>query len=417
MNKKYIKYFCIIIFILTGFIFIFNNKSEFPIKESYTYFIGENSDKKISIKSDDYAINKPITDFISYGTILSSEQIQIDSAYSLHAFKYGYSGYNFIDRKKINKIEAGLKILMTQKISLTKIEFFEKLYALFEIIPDRHLEIQTDNGKLNQQMRDKYNTHKIINVGKNIASESKLWKVSKDKNILSIGIKYCEQPESDKWNGFFETVSKNMQNINTVIFDLRGNPGGNSQNPEKLISYLCNVKNIDTSNSEAFYRMTPEARLFLYNIFVQLDLSPSVISTLWNDYQNVKNKKIKFQNQLKYIADMKSDLNNYANNFISNFDGKLIILQDEHVMSSTETTIRYAKDVCKNLTTIGTNTHGGNHFFDTGIVILPNSKLTLVIPTGYTNTKPFIEMVGFTPDIKVDDNQNAYEVAIKYANK
>ena len=65
--------------------------------------------------------------------------------------------------------------------------------------------------------------------------------------------------------------------------------------------------------------------------------------------------------------------------------------------------------------TVGENTNGTFHFSNTGLAILPNSKIRVNIPSQYSEyfDQRFIERVGFTPDIKVSGGEDAYEAVKK----
>jgi C-terminal processing protease CtpA/Prc len=65
--------------------------------------------------------------------------------------------------------------------------------------------------------------------------------------------------------------------------------------------------------------------------------------------------------------------------------------------------------------TYGTNTQGGIHYGDTVPLVLPHSGVVVAIPTTFRAFADdrFLEKIGYTPDVPVEDGHDALEEALQ----
>lgn len=163
----------------------------------------------------------------------------------------------------------------------------------------------------------------------------------------------------------FET-GKQCSEFKNVVWDLSGNLGGNSDFAKKFIEGLNTVCNA-------------------YDIVYQLE------SSLINAKETGTIKEIPYH--LKPISRSEENLK-------GSFKGNLYIIINDRVASSGENAIVFSKNI-KNRIVFGCNSLGIGNFGDLLIYYLPNSNITVWLPSKIFDNN-IEETVGYTPDFWLD---------------
>jgi C-terminal processing protease CtpA/Prc len=110
------------------------------------------------------------------------------------------------------------------------------------------------------------------------------------------------------------------------------------------------------------------------------------------------------------------DFNNFC--FLSEgpkgYKYPIAILIDRYSLSADEELVASLKDH-PNVRLVGQNTAGTYHCGNAHPLLLPNSKITIKISTMFRKSRDgkFIERVGFSPDLKLEDGTDAFRYVKK----
>lgn len=288
----------------------------------------------------------------------------------------------------------------------------DQIGGILNEFPDSHLEARLGAHVCSKRKID------YSDVGANINKTNSHWTgkifTRKGKKIAAIGITTFAP---GTWNGFIDFINKAKSNSDVFIIDLRGNGGGDDSNGQLLAETLAGQK-IQNPYGNIFHRQTPETL------------------TIWDNYLKYTQERFKEDRQAvekieSYIAQNKALLRRAINNEISDwrietpvssvkqfdrslaFQGAIYILQDKKCGSSCESTIDYF-EYFPNMKRVGTSTYGMLHFGNIGVFKLPNSGISVQMPTK-TNTykdNRFIELKGIEPDIQLEAEQDAFKYVL-----
>ncbi len=192
---------------------------------------------------------------------------------------------------------------------------------------------------------------------------------------------------------YSDTISNifNENNVENVIFDVRGNTGGNDAVWEDIVSTLIgHYKRIETlcgKNTEIFkkylaYHIKSDSTEFKTNLTPFLDSSYCCFNTL---------------------IELPRNKNNY------NFKNKIYIFYDESAFSSTFSFLSFMKSF-DNVITIGKKGGFMNYVgFNPFPFVLPNSKLIFKIPINFDIiSKINLNDFNCNPDILINDTPESY---------
>ncbi|MGH1467501.1 MAG: S41 family peptidase [Bdellovibrionales bacterium] len=165
---------------------------------------------------------------------LTKDEVYFDKMMLLKALKRGYGGRFVVDKKILNSVKENIRRI---KGPIKTQEFCNLVGAELDKVPDYHLHIRYNGKKCTSIVRKKASVGQSLSVKRN-----KLWIVEKmrrsGKKVLYISIKKFPSHTSPKWNGFLDKMKKVHPWSDTIIFDLRGNTGGDDTIGYEISKYL-----------------------------------------------------------------------------------------------------------------------------------------------------------------------------------
>lgn len=198
---------------------------------------------------------------------------------------------------------------------------------------------------------------------------------------------------------------KSVENYPNIIIDIRGNGGGSDSYWNKNIMQPLLGKSV-MLESVLLFNNTEHIRKYidadkLFELSVPL-----------NNFRKLPNLNQEDKAKLTHACVIKSEIK--KQDIQSNFKGKVWLLVDKHVYSSSESFTL----ACKSTgfaTIVGTNTGGNGGGIDSMIFALPNTGLVWrnsifysINPDGSSN-----EEFGTSPDIRINKNEDALTVCLK----
>jgi hypothetical protein len=355
---------------------------------------------------------------LAFAQSISQVQASQDIHFLIYLLNNAYGGRKYVDP---NALKAAIQSLQSIDTSLNLIGFHDRIDEALFLIPDNHL-FARYKGKVSKK-REAYENQEVGSVGKNNITDPKtVWEVRLDsvkrKKILYISIVRFPPSQSEIWKGFLETVRRQKKNADAIVFDLRGNSGGDDTKGMELAEILFG--NPIEHPIKIQYRSQVPDTLALFLNRLNLDIIDMKYDKL--EIPNYLKEDFKYaKKQYELAVDKKIPLEFIRTNKgkgsrltpITGFKKPIYILMDRSCGSSCEFTIA-AFEWNKYVKRVGENTSGTFHFSNAGLALLPNSKFRIWVPTQFSEyfDKRFIERIGFSPDIRVPKGQDAY-VAVK----
>lgn len=207
--------------------------------------------------------------------------------------------------------------------------------------------------------------------------------------------------------------SHNVPKSDGLIIDLRDNPGGYSAIPELLAIYLKghNVR-IDDLFENMSIETTKEADILVMNFYILNYNVRKVMRYEVNkrEFNNSIREFEKFIKKNKYKKELKvQDTPRIApgKKYHKPYNKPILVVINNYTASAAEMTTLVLKKEFKTTTVIGTNSSGTLEYGDPGILVLPNSKVMVSIPTMHVGIKQgvnFKEKYGINPDKKLNND-------------
>ncbi|MDR1071245.1 MAG: hypothetical protein LBL21_01220 [Rickettsiales bacterium] len=336
---------------------------------------------------DDIVVVLDKQDAVESPQTLNPEQIKKEVSVLARILINGYCGWPFHSKLLKWSVLSKLNKMFDANVPMPVTDFFDRIGAILEKIPDNHLNIQSGRKWSNQ------NKKKIADVGKNIAGKSDYKIETRDGFAIiavpSLGAKsgWMENPER-----FIDDAKSAVDNAHAAIIDLRGNSGGNSHPLDLLAEHLYGARTPWCEN--AYIRGTPEGAVFrgrgVDHFNKSYDMSGVDLSKdpcLWITAENIPYPK--FCGVTKPIY----------------------ILTDGRVASSGELflTLMSHHPFAKR---VGANTRGCEIYGYISRAVLPYSGIIIKVGNVYRELEAGnIEMKGYAPDIRVPDGEDALGAA------
>jgi len=341
---------------------------------------------------------------------LDLESIEKDISYLTYALRNAYSGYFYKNKLSIDK---GINSLQTSLLSIKTINpssLCELMASSFRNVRDMHLTFKLGAHRC-------FEVDELGRVGdRKYSSDNKVYTVKVERHkkykVLVIAISHFDSPSSIVWDGMLESINKNVNNVDVVVLDVRGNGGGDDAMGYQLAKALTGESNIVTPYGNLYKVVTMAGLQSRWNLFSHLSYNAhsseeerffkSYIEKDKELFINSKNKTEILDKNIKPIRFSKAIRPTF-------------ILQDKGCGSSCESSIdffEYIKGVLK----VGENTAGYVHFGNLGFVLLPESTIQVNIPSTFNSYRDgrFIEGIGIKPDIKVEKGDDAYKKALNH---
>jgi len=349
---------------------------------------------------------KPIT--------LTAEQVRKEVSIIARTLINGYGGWgveggqHFLDQDIKSKVLKGLVHISNHARDMAPRELYRRVGAVLRHIPDGHISLNMQ-GENTIDCKLKRNRKQRRKIGSNLATEKEVVKIQRcndapDVALLAISTfsKWWEKFSSNdaEWDQFCEGLLKQFTEVldgsSALIIDLRGNRGGDMMGTDKLLYYLYGAQ---TRNCIKNYtRTTDEAKRLLGKKQYERD---------WKDIDTSKDPAViePEKEQPAFEADQPG------------YKKPIYILVDNNVCSAAENFISRLKPH-PYMKLVGDNTSGCRVYGQVRPTFLPHSGIELRVGLEYRVMEyGFEELKGFTPDIRCEDGQNAFEVAMKEIEK
>ena len=290
----------------------------------------------------------------------------------------------------------------------------QRLTEIFWDVPDNHL---YTFGPYRRQLRPH-----AANVGRNVARGTGYTLQTRQVKgrrvgILSLG---TSMPAKDDacWKGFEETVDRACRETDALVLDLRNNGGGMSDdlrwlasrlygNPARMANEIIHLR--ESSAADAL--LSNEATL---DILEAREEGRPVQSYLLQNQERCRARA--HAREGKAPAWSKDVRRGSEASFdpAKGYPKPLRVLIDRGTASAAEG--GYARFLSHPFVkTYGDNTGGYIHYGDTEPLVLPNSHVVVSIPVSYREFSDgrFLEKIGYAPDVRVPDGQDALEAALE----
>ncbi|MDG0816495.1 S41 family peptidase [Bdellovibrio svalbardensis] len=370
--------------------------------------------------SDDLIISDQVS--LNFAEKLSANQAAEDIDFLIFALSNGYGGRKYVPGDSFSKAITALKDISKQA---TMAEFHDRIDESLFIIPDNHMAAYYMGN-----VSKKRSEQKQLDVGhvgaNNIKDPNKFWETRIDrvgkKKVLYISITEFPDRQSEEWTGFIPSASALKKNADAIVIDLRGNIGGDDTKGMELAQLLFGhpfehpiSKQYRSQTAETLALAVTKNKVQIINKKIQKLQIPPYLENGLDNTKEQYNLALSGQLPPEYIRTDKGG--GKRSDPVTGFKKPIYILMDRACSSSCEFTIA-AFEWNKYVTKVGENTNGTFHFSNAGMVVLPNSKIKVSIPTQYSEyyDHRFIERIGLKPEIKVSEGDDAYEVTKKVLN-
>jgi len=355
------------------------------------------------------------TDDFSDRPHISKEQVLEDLAILKYALNNAYIGRRFLPKGAFAGLISKIDALSANAGPSSSNVFCNQLAKIAWEVPDYHFNVRHHSTKCNSSsFGPRYNP-----VGNNAATQKEIpWEISyRDaggQKVPIVAITSFVSSHDKKWDGLWPELQKIKDTAAAVIFDLRGNGGGDSGTARKIAGQFYGQ-----------YVVEPIS-------FLAFDRGPAAYAISANGWKlNEKQLVLAGKPVPDYVTDgYKQDMANFeiakqgdetTTSFPSpQIDRNLLwkkpiyLLTDKSCASSCEAMVQlfeahpYARRV-------GDNTAGMMTFGETGMFILPNSQTQVKMGRKYFEQRngQFLEKIGVAPTIRVPAKDDALQYALK----
>lgn len=362
---------------------------------------------------------------IALGNYTYSNTSELSNTEKIEDFNHMYetikNGYPYLDvnnrRNNIDWIKNKDKYIKRIENTKSDQEFIDEMSSILSDLNNRHTEI-IDNKKRYELFKKSYsnnNSYDFLNNSKvvdrynsikpkiEISKETFLKKELILKDVIKDKIGYIYLPSMASKNGSIEKdldligdYINTLGNHKALIIDIRGNLGGSDRYWQGIVSKL--TKDEIKVNGYRVYRNN-SGIIKKYTNAKNIKLQP--IKSL---PMNVKNNAP--EEVLGKFSDFENTLYDIKSNPNLKFKGKIYLLVDEKVYSSSEAFAIFCKET-EFATIIGQTTGGDGGVIDPVLFDLKNSGLIVRMASCMYLNKDGIcdEEFKTTPDFKIEDSK------------
>lgn len=345
---------------------------------------------------------------------LSRDEVRHDISQAVYALNTAYSGKKFLPPGQFDEL---VKDIGSIDAPMKTEELCEKIDRSMELVSDNHL-----NAKFNNKNCFKSLNPRTGKVGNNFYKEKNKipWAVQlskrNKKTALLISITGFPSSTNPVWNGFIESVKKELPKSNLVILDMRGNGGGDDSKGFALATLLAGAE-LKEPYAKQWNNPAPEAQQVFINSFeywirqakAEGKEAPAYLTDLKKKYTEKRDQALKANSSTEKVE---NDFKGSDFSIAKSIKKPIYILIDANCASSCESTTDFFEYNAL-VKTVGENTAGYIHFGNNGNVFLKNSGIKLQMATSYNSYTDgrFIEKTGITPKIQVPPGKNAMDFA------
>jgi len=333
---------------------------------------------------------------------ISDRQLREDKEILLLGLKKGYAGKYILSEEVLSQLYSDIESI--ESLSTPK-EFCQKISKALAKVPDKHLKASLVGEWCHEV------SNPVPTVGESLSRQKDVvWWVEnrtiKSKKVLYISISSFPNHSSPVWDGFLEKVKAEVNSSEAVIFDLRGNGGGDDTTGYRLSAIFHKVER-DSDFPNPYWKQI--TRQTSETLALKMNFAESGIRWGWEpksffvDTKHELEKKLKLALNGELPEEHEVTIDPIHKDWkFSGYKIPVYILMDERCGSSGESTIDsfefnpYVKKV-------GRHTSGALHFGNVSGLFLKNSKVRVQIAThaNFYRDGRFVEKKGIPPDIEV----------------
>lgn len=291
----------------------------------------------------------------AFGADLSHKKYLEDIDSLEEIFRYYCISYEAIQKSGRFDIDKKIQELRNRNVKiLNSDDFFSILCGAFENIPDHHISFSF-LGETYLLRRKELKT-----LGK-----TQPLLLEKERELY---FSFSDFDSEISWKNVRKFENLNMSDFDKIIFDLRGNSGGDFESGAVILKKLCGLEYEDSD------RFAICEKCLLYGD------SPY--------YSELKNMLEFSKKEMKKIekGDVLLKRNPFSRNYLhinksdSAFTGKIFVLLDGLTASSAEVFAILLRQNFKNIKLLGTESFGAYSYGGVLPAILPNSGIIINIP-------------------------------------
>ena len=356
---------------------------------------------------------------LAFPKSISASQMAEDIDFLIYALSNGYGGRKYAPKDSFAQAIKALKDI-TDVSSVA--EFHERIDEALFLIPDNHLSA-VYRGRTSKKRESYFDENKLGRVGaNNISDASKVWEARidqvKNKKVLYISFTRFRSDKKNVWDGLIPSIKSKMKHSNFIVIDLRGCIGGSDDISIEMAKVLYG-RAFEHGIKNQYRSLTPETLAFFINesavpiINMKFDgqKAPAQFFDELSESKERYNKALKGELPAESRRTGKGGAVENRSDPITGYNKPIYILIDRVCTSACEFTAA-AFEWHPTAKRVGENTDGTFHFSNAGLLVLPNSKFKIYVPTQYSEyfDRRFIERIGLAADIKVPNGSDAYEV-------
>lgn len=349
-----------------------------------------------------------------------------DFAWLEYALLHGYGGRALVSAAELDDVLAQLERSFTVTAPVEPAALCHDVANALYRIPDAHLSVSLGGHECLADGVEPLRGQVGANVGPQFPFETNVpWSVrtvevghdgdAGDVGVLSI----TRYPFSGSpvWNGLLDAVVA-LARHDAIIIDLRGNSGGDDTTAYRIAQALGgeflrrdHAYKVSLHTSAAFALQInsitlaiAEARRTGQPVDALLELRRDRLARLRAAEEHGPELA---REELGPLVPLPERFTPY--------EGRVVLLVDRRCGSSCETGVEVLRQL-PGAVVIGENTAGALHSGNAGRLLLPNSKLLVMIPMHTVRYEDgrFLERVGLAPDVRVPAGEDALERALAY---
>lgn len=306
---------------------------------------------------------------------------------------------NALDTGFLDEMEKNFKIaeqnLLATDVTVEKVEILQELGRSFH---DAHLWVHYDLSET-----------KISTTSREVRPFS-IQKVKEDVYWVNIPTFHPPKDEVKNLNEIIESLPQFRDQI--IIFDLRGNGGGNSFWGVDLLKALFGGEYVNQQLAKSKRNVYTEWRISQGNLnhvkalipIIQDQFGENHPTTQWvkRTYKGMENASLRGENYYSESSDIDQPIE--SSNAINSFRGHIIAIIDKGCGSACLDFIDDLKSMNADITFIGETTGADSVYMELRKVSLPSGKGTLGFPIKVYRNRPRGHNVPHTPDIQYKGN-------------
>lgn len=340
-----------------------------------------------------------------------------------YALLHGYGGRALVSAHELDEVLAELERSFTVTAPVEPTALCHDVANALYRIPDAHLSVSLGGQECLADGVEPLRGQVGPNVGPPFPFEAKVpWSVRAvevgdvgDVGLLSI----TRYPFSGSavWNGLLDAVVA-LERHDAIIIDLRGNSGGDDTTAYRIAQALSgeflrrdHAYKVSLHSSAAFALQINSITLAIAEARRTGQPVDALLELQRDRFRRLRAAE---EHGPELAREELGPLVPLPERFTP-YEGRVILLVDRRCGSSCETGVEVLRQL-PGAVVIGENTAGALHSGNAGRLLLPNSKLLVMIPMHYVRYEDgrFLERVGLAPDVRVPAGEDALESALAY---